>query len=224
MMSEIRIVIYDESHMNTLPQSILQSFRKSPTGKVCASTDFHHLGTRTAIDQALSRLVRRGYIRRIGRGLYDLPRVNARFNLVVPPAPDQVAAAAARRSGAQLLPSGAAAANMLGLSTQVPAKVVYLTNGRSQTLNAGNLVIRLRHVASQNFSVKHPSSALVIQALRHLGKRSVTDQTLATLRSRLTPDQRKALRSDARFAPAWVADIAKALESDPSPPQNVHHG
>lgn len=214
MMSEISIVICDETLMKTLPQSILQSLRKAPTGKVCATSDFLHLGTRTAIDQALSRLVRRGDVRRVGRGLYDLPRVNSLFNVVVPPAPDQVAAAAARRSGAQLLPSGETAANMLGLSTQVPAKVVYLTSGRSQTLHVGNLVIRLRHVASQNFIVKHYTSALVIQALKHLGKHAVMDQTLATLRARLTADQRKALCSDARYAPAWVANIAKALDSD----------
>ncbi|HUO11085.1 MAG TPA: DUF6088 family protein [Phycisphaerae bacterium] len=197
--------------MTTLPQSILKSFQKAPTGKVCATSDFLHLGTRTAIDQALSRLVRRGDLRRVCRGLYDLPRVNVRFNLAVPPEPDQLAAAAARRNGAQLLPSGAMAANMLGLSTQVPAKAVYLTSGRSQTLKAGNLTIHLRHVASQNFSVKNHSSALVIQALKHLGKQSVTERMLAILRSRLTRAQRRNLLDDARYAPAWVANIAKAL-------------
>jgi hypothetical protein len=213
MMSEIRIIISDETLMTKLPQSILYRLRKAPPDTVCATADFLHLGPRAAVDQALSRLVRKGLLRRVAWGLYDLPRINPRFHVSVPPSPDQVAAAAARRSGARILPSGAAAANMLGLSTQVPAKVVYLTNGRSQTLHAGNIDIHLRHTAHKNFSVKHPSSALVIQALRHLGKHAVTGQTLATLRTRLTPDQRSALRADARYAPAWVSAIAKALDN-----------
>jgi len=172
---------------------------EGPTGKVCATSDFLHLGARTAIDQALSRLVRRGDVRRVGRGLYDLPRVNPRFNVVVPPAPDQVAAAAARRSGAQLLPSGAAAANMLGLSTQVPAKVVYLTSGdRKRCMREPR--DSPAPCGQPEFQRQAPFQRPGHSSTETSGEAFGYGPDLATLRARMTPDQRKALRADARYA------------------------
>lgn len=207
--------------MKTLPDNILLSIQQAPAGQVHTAVDFTHIGSRAAVDQALSRLSRQGLIRRIGRGLYDLPRVNPRFNIAVPPAVDQVAAADARRSGSRLLPSGAAAANMLGLSTQVPAKVVYLTDGRSRDLKVGNQQIHLRHISSRNFNVSDQTSALVIQALRHLGRHSVNDRVISILRSRLSSSQRKALQSDVRMAPGWIANAVKGLDSDDATTHNL---
>jgi hypothetical protein len=196
--------------MKSLRQSILH--RLQSAANVCTSRDFLDLGTRAAVDQALSRLVRDGQVSRVGRGLYHMPRVNRRLGITVPPDTDAIADALARKTGSRLLPSGATAANRLGLSTQVPAKAVYLTDGRSRHWHSGKLDIQFKHVAPKNFKVRHPSSALVFQALRYLGKDKVGDRTLKTLRTALTRDQRRGLCRDAIHVPAWVATAVKSLD------------
>jgi len=210
--------------MLSLHQRILKRLRTADAGSVHTPKDFADLGFRAAVDQALSRMVGAGQLQRVGRGLYYVPRVNPRLGIAVPPDVDQVAAALARQTGSQVLPSGAAAANQLGLSTQVPAKAVYLTDGRSRHLRSGRLNIQLKHVAPGNFHVRHKSSALVFQALRYLGRDAVGDRTLATLRSVLTPAQRRALRGDARYAPGWVASAVRELDKEPAMSQTLAHG
>jgi len=210
--------------MPSLPQGILNRVRKADAGGVHTPRDFADLGSRAAVDQTLSRMVRAGQLQRVGRRLYYLPRVNPRLGIAVPPDVDRVAAAFARQTGSQVLPSGAAAANQLGLSTQVPAKAVYLTDGRSRHLRAGRLNIQLKHVAPANFHVCHKSSALVFQALRYLGRDAVGDRTLAILRSVLTPAQQRALRDDSRYAPAWVASAVRDLDKRPAMSQTPSHG
>jgi hypothetical protein len=208
--------------MKSLPQTILQRLR--PAGSVHTSRDFLDLGSRAAVDQALSRLVRDGNVARIGRALYHVPRVNPRLGIAVPPDADEIANALARQTGSRVLPSGAAAANRLGLSTQVPAKAVYLTDGRSRHWRSGKLDIQFKHVTPNHFKVRHPDSALVFAALRYLGKDNVGDRTLKVLRSTLTPGQRRGLRDDARHAPRWVAVAVTGLDKDTATPQNSSHG
>jgi len=201
--------------MKSLHQSLLHRLQTAPAGSVFTPRDFVALGSRDAVDQALSRLVRAGDLQRVGRGLYHVPQVNKRFGITVPPDADQLATAVARQTGSRIMPTGAAAANQLGLSTQVPARAVYLTDGRSRHLRVGNFDIQFKHVAQRNFNVRHPSSALVFQALRYLGKSGVGDRTLRALRAALTPAQRRALIADARYAPGWVAGVVKKLVLSP---------
>jgi hypothetical protein len=208
--------------MKSLPHIILQRLRAS--ADVLTSRDFLDIGSRAAVDKALSRLSRDGSINRIGRGLYHVPRVNARLGISVPPDADNIADALARQTGSRLLPSGAAAANRLGLSTQVPAKAVYLTDGRSRRWRSGNLDIQFKHVAPSNFKVRHHASALVFQALRYLGKDNVGDRTLKILSRALTPDQRRGVLDDARHARGWVASVVKGLDRDDHTIQNPSHG
>jgi hypothetical protein len=208
--------------MKSLPHSILH--RLQTAGTVFTSKDFLDLGNRAAVDQALSRLVQGGQVMRVGRGLYHVPRVNPRLGITVPPDTDAVADALARQTGSRLLPSGAAAANRLGLSTQVPAKAVYLTDGRSRHWRSGRMDIQFKHVAPNHFKVRHPASTLVFQALRYLGKDNVGDRTLRVLRSTLTRGQRRALRDDARHAPNWVAKAVMGIDRDSPMSQNSSHG
>jgi len=206
--------------MKSLHQSILHHLKTAPAGGVFTPRDFVALGSRDAVDQALSRLARAGDLQRVGRGLYHVPQVNRRLGITVPPDVDQLATAVARQTGSRIMPTGAAAANQLGLSTQVPARAVYLTDGRSRSLRVGAFDIQFKHVAQRNFNVRHPSSALVFQALRYLGKSAVGDRTLRALRAALTPAQRRALRDDARFAPDWVAGVIRGLDKGATTPQN----
>jgi len=210
--------------MKSLQHSILHRLRSSDGGSVHTPKDFLDLGSRAAVDQTLSRLVRMGQLQRVGRGLYHVPQVNRRLGIFVPPDVDQLAWALARKTGSRILPSGAAAANQLGLSTQVPAKGVYLTDGRSRRLKVGAFDIQFKHVAQGHFNIRHRTSSLVIEALRYLGKDALGERTLRALRAALTPAQRRALRGDARHAPSWVADVVRNLDKGSPKPQNLTHG
>src|SRR5687768_3254935 len=118
--------------MSTAQESVLNRFRTRGRGKVFISKDFLDLAGRDAADQSLSRLVKGGEIQRLGRGLYHYRRVNERLGIPLSPDPDEVAEALARQTGSRVVPSGAVAANRLGLSTQVPARPTYLTDGRTR--------------------------------------------------------------------------------------------
>lgn len=185
--------------------------RRCGPGKVHASKDFLDLGGRAAVDQALSRLAVRGDVKRLGRGLYHLPRLNPALGIESAPDVDEIARALARRTGSRVVASGAVAANRLGLSTQVPAKPVYLTDGRSRTARVGNVVLRLKHVPPKDLPWGHPTSAMVFQGLRHLGKDAVGADSIAALRRRLSPGERRCLLKDARYATDWVAEAVRMI-------------
>jgi predicted transcriptional regulator of viral defense system len=171
---------------------------------VFTPTDFVDVGTRAAVDQALFRLTRRGTIRRLGRGLYDYPRRHARLGLLSP-TPDDVARAVARRTGQSLQISGAQAANVLGLSTQVPARPVYVTDGPSRAIRVGLQTVQLRH--ARRFVGARGASQVVLRALNHLGKDRVTKDVVSQLRTRLSPTDKQALARDVRYASAWMQPV-----------------
>jgi hypothetical protein len=103
------------------------------------------------------------------------------------------------------------AANHLGLSTQVPAKPVYLTDGRTRQVRAGNLIFVLRHVPPKELPPGRRTSALVYQALRHIGRHAVDEQVVSRLRNGLTPEQRDELRRDAQYTTGWIADVIRQV-------------
>lgn len=172
--------------------------------------DFVDLGPRASIDQALSRGVLEGRIRRVARGVYDYPRRHPRLGLLAP-SMDDVASALAGRDASRLQPSGAHAANLLGLSDQVPVRAVYLTDGRSRTVQIGKRTLVLRRTTPRNMATAGRVSGTVIQALRWLGQRQVDDRVITTLRKRLGAGDREQLLADSRFAPAWIAAVLRRL-------------
>jgi len=195
---------------NPIDQAMLARVKAHGDGWVFAPTDFIDLGTRRAVDQALSRMAAAGVIRRLARGLYDVPRHHPIVG-VTAPSVDQVAKALASKAGTRLQPTGAYAANLLGLSEQVPAKVVFLTDGRSKRIRLDTLDIVLKQTSPRSMATAGKVSGLVIQALRYLGKAHVTDDTVKRLSRRLSPDDRKQLLNDVAFAPAWIGEIMQRL-------------
>lgn len=181
-------------------------------GWVFAPTHFFDLGNRAAIDQALSRLVRSGDIRRLARGLYDYPRKHPDFG-DVPPSVDRIAAALAEKDNLKIQPSGAYAANLLGLSDQVPARVVFLTDGSSRMVQIGNWNIKLKKTTPKNMATAGRVSGLVIQALRYMKQENIDDMIVNKLKRRLSVEDKKQLVSDLRYAPAWIGEIFKQLNS-----------
>lgn len=196
--------------VNPIDRSILVRMKTRGEGRVFAPTDFVDLGSRNAVDKALSRMAKAGGIRRVGRGLYDIPRQHPIIGATTPSV-EMIVQALAGKAGARLQPTGAYAANLLGLSDQVPAKVVFLTDGRSKQVHLGKLNIVLKQTSPRNMATAGRNSGLVIQALRYLGKAHVNDDTVRRLDRKLSKKDRKQLFEDLAFAPAWIGNIMRLL-------------
>ncbi len=192
--------------MKSISNQILNRVYGHGRGWVFTPNDFKDLGSRNAIASALKRHKQSGRIRQLARGLYDYPKSDPQLGLLLPPA-DDIAKTLAGRDAARLQPTGAYAANLLGLSTQVPMKVTYLTDSPSRTVQVGNQQIILKQTTPRNMATAGKVSGLVIQALRHLGQKNVDDQVVAQLDRRLDAQARLQLMKDIHYAPAWIADI-----------------
>lgn len=179
-------------------------------GWVFTPKAFSGLADPRSIGMVLTRLSRKGTIRRLGRGLYDYPRRDPRFGILAPSI-DAIAKALAGRDAIRLQPSGGYAANLLGLSAQVPMKVVFLTDGPSRHVQLGRQEVILKHTTPRNMATAGRISGMVIQALRHLGQHHVDDSVVKALKHRLNEADKKQLLKDLRYAPAWVATIMKRI-------------
>jgi hypothetical protein len=168
------------------------------------------LGSREAVDLALHRLVQKKTIRRLARGVYDYPKEHPVLGPLSPSA-ETVAKALAGRDRTRLQPTGAYAANALGLSEQVPAKVVFLTDGPSRTVKIGPTTIQLRRTTPKNMAAAGRLSGLLIQALRELGQDHVTPARREHLKRTLPVEERKGLVKDLPLAPAWMHPIFREL-------------
>jgi hypothetical protein len=180
---------------------------------VFVPSDFLDLGSREAVDLALHRLARKGTIRRLARGVYDFPKEHPVLGLLAPSA-EAVARALAGRDRTRLQPSGASAANLLGLSEQVPAKAVFLTDGPSRTVQIGATTIQLRRTTPRNMEAAGRLSGLLMLAFRELGQEHVTPERLAHLKRTIPADQRRELLKDLRLAPAWMHPIFRELAEE----------
>ncbi len=199
--------------MEDIEQRIKRRIYSSGRGSLFTPTGFLDLGGRDAVDKALSRLVAKGAIRRLARGLYDYPIVHAVIG-PLQPTPEAVAKTITQRDAVKLQPSGAYAANLLGLSEQVPAKIVFLTDGLSRTVKIGPTEIALRKTSPRNLATAGRLSGLLIQAFRHLGKEYITPETIAQLRRRIPSKDRAKVLRDLRYAPTWMHSILRELAED----------
>ncbi|HLJ95332.1 MAG TPA: DUF6088 family protein [Gemmataceae bacterium] len=199
------------------PQSIdsriLAKIKSRGRGSVFVPADFLATGSRQAIGIALHRLARKGTIRRLARGLYDFPKHHPVLGPLSPSA-DTVARALAGRDRTRLQPTGAYAANALGLSEQVPAKAVFLTDGPSRTVKIGPTTIQLRRTTARNMAAAGRLSGLLIQALRELGQEHVTPERREHLKRTLPADKRRELIKDLKLAPAWMHPIFRELAEE----------
>jgi len=204
--------------MMNMPAKIMRRVRARGRGFVVTPADFLDLGSRAAIDQALSRLARRDIIRRLSRGLYDYPRINSRLG-PISPGPDAVAQAVARKTSSTVQIAGAHAANALGLSTQVPAHAVYLTDGPSRRVSIGKSVVTLRRASPKHLVAAGSTAGTVVQALRYLGKDAAPAAADMVVHQLSAADHQRLIR-DAVLAPGWMRPvlnrIARAAATTPA--------
>lgn len=200
---QIHAIFCFETCMAKRPQSaekaILDRIHGHGRGWAFTPRHFLALATRAAIASALKRQTDKGHLRQLARGLYGYPKRHPKLGLLAP-APDALAKALAGRDEVRLQPSGAYAANLLGLSEQVPAKVVFLTDGASRLVRVGTMTVQLRRTTPRNMAAAGRSAGLVLQALRHLGPEHVTPARVAHLRRTLPIHERRSFAGDREVA------------------------
>lgn len=198
---------------NSIDHQILKAITALGRGAVFVPTDFLSLGSRQTVDIVLHRLVQTGTIRRLARGIYDFPKEHPKLGKLQP-SPEKIAEALVGRDCTRIQPTGAYAANILGLSEQIPAKVVFLTDGPSRTVKIGTTTIQLRRTTPKNMAMAGRLSGLLVQALRELGKKNVTPERLEHLKRTIPLNARQELLKDIRFAPEWMHSIFKELAEE----------
>ncbi len=168
------------------------------------------MGNRPAVGQGLARLVKQGQLRRVRQGIYDLPRAHPLLGQTVPD-PIAVIRALMDGSGAQWQASGAYAANLLGLSDQVPAKIVILTDGPPRRVPLGKLTLVFRRAAPRNLLGAGKPAGLVIQAIRYLRKDGLSPAMIDRLRKQLDADIKADLRTLAPDLAAWMQPVVRQI-------------
>ncbi len=189
---------------------MLRRIRGRGPGSVATPADFLDQGSRAAVDQALSRLVRRGALRRVSRGVYGYPQ-RSKLLGELSPRPEEVARALARQGAQRLLPSGAYAANLLGLSDQVPARIEYLTDGPSRRVMIRQLSVVLKQTTPRQLATAGRVTGTVTQALRFLRREQVDQSVIDTLRGRLSAADKRQLVQDIKLVPAWIGDVFRKV-------------
>ncbi|HOX22939.1 MAG TPA: DUF6088 family protein [Elusimicrobiales bacterium] len=192
--------------MKTKPTSekVLSKIIHRGRGSVFFSSEFLSIGKPEAVRQTLSRLTKSGTIQRIGSSLYYYPAINDKLGGKLPPSANTVAEAIAKRTNSKIMPTGALAANLLGLSTQVPAKRTYLTDGPSRNMPVGSYMFSFRHVSPRRMAVKNHISSLVFEALRFFKRENIAETMVPRLQESLPNKAKSQLVRDSRYAPFWM--------------------
>lgn len=172
---------------------------------------FRQAGTDASVRKALSVLHKQGIVRRLTKGIYDYPVRDAVLG-VIPPDVDKVARAYADKNKIRIQPSGAYAANLLGFDDQVPARVVFLTDGNSKKMKVGNTDYYFRKTSPKNMALAGMQIGMVIQALRHIGKDNITPKIEMVLRDLLNHIDPKEIKLSDKFAPSWVSGLIRRVK------------
>lgn len=193
--------------MKSIEQQMLHKIYGKGRGWAFSPTDFFRLASREAVDLGLHRLHKKGTVRRVIRGIYDYPRSSALLGQELSPDLGSVAEALARKLGWRIQPSGATALNLLGLSTQVPGRYLYLSDGPDRTYQVGATELAFQHTALKEAGFKRKESALLVHGLKALGAEHVTLEVEAKLRTWLKPELRDKVLEDTRTATGWVRRV-----------------
>lgn len=192
-------------------QLIKDRINKSEIGTVFVATDFVDISDKTSINTYLTRLDEEKLLRRIMRGVYYKPEYNDFLGEYVAPEPDAVAHSLARNFGWTIVPCGDTALNLLGLSTQIPAAWVYVSDGTYKEYTYEQTTIKFKRTTNKEISKLSYKTALVVQALKALGKDNVDDTVLTKLKNNLTDSEKKALLTEAKAATSWIYGYIKLI-------------
>lgn len=192
-------------------QLIKDRINKSEIGTVFVATDFVDISDKTSINTYLTRLDEEKSLQRIMRGVYYKPEYNDFLGEYVAPEPDAVAHALARNFGWTIVPCGDTALNLLGLSTQIPAAWVYVSDGTYKEYTYEQTTIKFKRTTNKEISKLSYKTALVVQALKALGKDNVDETVLTKLKNSLTDNEKQALLTEAKAATSWIYEYIKLI-------------
>ena len=195
--------------MSSLAQHILANAQQLPEGGVFSPKEFLHLGSREAVDQTLTRLMKEKKLLRVGRGLYTLP-LQGRFGSH-PPSPEQLLTALTEKTGETVVSHGAAAANRLGLTTQVPMREVFLTSGRSRTLRLGSRVLEIKHAPHWQLLLGESSGGALLRALAWLGPEQA-EEVMPQAHKMIPATEWEAVAAVRSELPSWLAKTVSRIE------------
>ena len=192
--------------MKSVEKTIFNRICSNRAGWVFSNKDFSDTGGGQSIDTALCRLLEKGEIRRVCRGVYDKPKYNNFLREYLSPDIEQVAAAIARRSSWRIYPSENLALNLLGLSTQVPGRIVYVSDGPQRTViyDIFDTKLEIRRVSLKEMAFEYYESSLIIQALKALGDEYISKEIIKNIQSKFTDSELKNILKDTQYATAWI--------------------
>lgn len=195
------------THLENIRKRILNHKK----GDVFIGSDFFDIVDSKMVKMCLSRLEKEKFIRRIMRGVYEYPEYNDFLNEYVAPSPDKVANAIARNFGWTIVPCGDTALNLLGLSTQVPAVWSYVNDGAYKEYGYDKVVIKFRKTTNKEISKISYKTALVIQALKALGKENVSKTITDKISGSLSKEEKEVMLAEAKSATAWIYETIKSI-------------
>ncbi|MCY1315023.1 hypothetical protein D9M68_152000 [compost metagenome] len=197
--------------MEEVTKAIQTRSRRAPEGALLTAKEFAASGNRAAADKALSRLAKTGELTRVYRGMYTRPRKTPYGNVL--PEAEAVVKSYAMLSGEKIVNSGAAAANMLGLTTQVPVQKVFLTSGKSKNLTLGRRTIRLKHAPAWVTALPKTKAGEALRAIAHLGRKEAL-QHARLLKSKLTPEEWAKVLALKSKVPTWITAVILKAENE----------
>lgn len=192
-------------------ESIEKRIESKPLGTVFVTSDFLDITSSETANRALLRLEQDGKIWRVLRGVYERPEYNEFLEEYVAPSPDKVARALARNFGWRIVPSGDTALNMLGLSTQVPSTWVYVSDGPYRKYQYDQVTLHFKRTAQKELTDISDKTALVIQALKAIGKKSVTKEVIHQISSLLSKKEKQDMLNEAQYTTAWIYEFIKEI-------------
>ena len=191
-----------------IKNKILYKIKKAKRGTLFFNDNFSSIGNIETIRRTLNRLVEEGEIDRVTAGIFVRPNIDKIIGKISPKIED-IADAIARRDKAKIVPTGAYALNRLGLSTQVPMKIVYLTDGSARNIKVGNYTITFIRTSPKSVAAIGKISRLAIQALKSIGKDNVSQTQIEHIQNALLKEKEAYLEHDLRIAPAWIKEIIR---------------
>lgn len=200
--------------MQPVDNKIISRIYGRGRGWAFTKTDFVTEFGEANIHKSLSTLEKSGRIRRVIRGVYDYPRYSDLLKQELSPDIDQIAQALARKFNCRIFPSGDTALNLLGLSTQVPAKWVYLSNGPNREYTIGKHKLLFKESALKDLGFSERESGLIVQAIKALGKDHIDKEVITVLRKRLDGKKCARILKDTRTVTGWVYKIIKEICKD----------
>jgi len=198
--------------MKSVESKVLSRIYGNGRGYVFSSSDFIDNFSINNIDKALSSLVKKGKIRRVARGIYDYPKYSELLKKELNPDIEQVARAYARKFNWVIEICGETALNILGLSTQVVGRYIYLSNGPSKSYQLENgMIIEFKKSSLKNIGFKYKESSLIVQALKSLGKDRVDEEIIESIRRQIEPNNYSKILKDTDSSTVWIYETIKKI-------------